>query len=142
MNLEEVKYKKIGNFVDNSIDKYRAKDNINFESMLKTYINNNGFFVVIDDNNKLIGYFDMYDMPLMKSLFVNFEESKTKTIRQLIDEGKLKLRSETVDYNEKVIDVLKKINGGSQNYYPVMREGILIGRVSKKILKEKIDELY
>jgi len=30
----------------------------------------------------------------------------------------------------------------SENYYPIIRDGGLVGRISKKIIKEKIDELY
>lgn len=142
MNLEEVKNKKIGNFADNSSDNYRGKDSITFEEMLKKYLNNTGFFVIIDDENKLKGYFDMEDIGLMKPIHDKFDDNKHKTIKQLIDEGRLKLRTSTIDYNEKVIDVLKRLSRGSQNYYPVMKEGMLIGRISRKILKEKIDELY
>jgi len=142
MGLENIKYRKIGNYVDNDIDRYRAKEDINFKQLLDIYVKNNGFFVLINEQNKPIGYLDMRDSDLIKKMINDIDDNKDKTILELKQEGKLKFRKEFIEYDERVIDVLRKLDKSLQNYYPVIKEGNLVGRISKRILKEKIDELY
>lgn len=139
---EDIINKKIGLFVENGIDKYRRNEEIKTEEMIKVYLDNNGFLIINDKDSKFIGYLDLADIEKIKILFEKIKEYRGKTIKELIQDNKINLRCEKIDYNTSLLEALMKLNRSEQNYYPVFNGEILIGRISKLILKEKIKDLY
>src|SRR3989344_4750672 len=138
----EILNKKIELFVDNGIDKYRRFDEIKIIDMIKIYLENNGFFIVMNKTSNFVGYLDLADMKKIKNIYDEINNYKNKTIKELIEDKEIILRTEKIDSNTPLIDVLKKLNMTDQNYFPIFKVDILIGRISKKILKEKIEQLY
>jgi len=138
----EILNKKIELFVDNGIDKYRRFDEIKIIDMIKIYLENNGFFIVMNKTSNFVGYLDLADMKKIKNIYDEINNYKNKTIKELIEDKEIILRTEKIDSNTPLIDVLKKLNMTDQNYFPIFKGDILIGRISKKILKEKIEQLY
>ena len=142
MKFEDIKNKKIELFVDNGIDKYRKSDDIKPKELVEVFMGNDGFFVLRNKDSNFVGYLDLADLGLIKNLVKKINDYKDKTIKELIDEGVIKLRTESIDSNFPLIDVLRKLDISNQNYFPILKEGILLGRISKKLLKEKINNLY
>ena len=138
--------KKIELFVDNAIDNYRKKEGITVREMLKIYFDNGGFFVLGDENNKTLGYLDILDMTQIKKIMEGLKEQKIDykkdTIKNLIEKNFIILREDFIDSDEKLINVLERLNSSEQIYFPVIKKGVLIGRVSKRLLREKIKDLY
>ncbi len=137
--------KKIVLFVDNGIDNYRKKDNIHIEKMLKVYLENDGFFVLGDKNNKTLGYLDILDLFQLRKILEGLKKGNInlkETIKDLLNKNLITFRINFIDSNEKLIDVTKKLDNSEQTYFPVIKNNILIGRVSKRILREKIKDLY
>lgn len=144
---QNIANKKIKLFVDNGVDRYRKEEDITIQEMLITYLENNGFFVLADKNLKFLGYLDMADIKLIKEIIEDINGSKKKynpsdKISELLKKKSIKLREETIEADTKVIDALKKLDKSEQNYFPIVEKGILLGRISKRILKEKIEDLY
>lgn len=138
--------KKIELFVDNGIDNYRRKEDITLDKMLKVYFDNEGFFVLGDENNKTIGYLDILDLDQIKKIMelLNKKEINYKkdTIKDLIQKNLIRFRVNFIDAEEKLIEVIKKMNNSEQTYFLVTKNNILIGRISKRIVVEKIKDLY
>lgn len=138
--------KKIELFVDNGIDKYRRKEDISIKDMLQIFFENEGFFVLGDDKNLTIGYLDTIDIDQIKKIIekVNKREIdyEKKTIKDLIKEKQIKFRDGFIDSNDSLGDVIERLNESEQIYFPVIKNNVLIGRVSKRILRGKIKDLY
>ncbi len=141
----DISNKKIELFADNRIDKYRTTDSITLKEMINIFFRNQGFFVLEDENHKIRGYLDMADISIIKELLDIFEKNMslyTQTINIYLKKNKIEFRTETINSEDTVINVIHKLEESKQNYFPVIKEGILIGRISKRIIKEKIDDLY
>jgi CBS domain-containing protein len=142
---KEIENKKIELFVDNGIDKYRATDKIKIIDVLSIFFDNKGFFVLEEENHKVIGYLDMSDIEEIREIMKKVSED-TKILnlsfKEYRQKYKIKLKTELINADERVIDVIKKIEKEMQNYFPVVDDGVLIGRISKRIIKEKLEELY
>ena len=65
-----------------------------------------------------------------------------KTIKDLIKEKQIKFRDGFIDSNDSLGDVIERLNESEQIYFPVIKNNVLIGRVSKRILRGKIKDLY
>ncbi|MBU2634635.1 MAG: CBS domain-containing protein [Nanoarchaeota archaeon] len=138
--------KKIELFVDNSIDNYRKKEGISVEEMIKIYLDNEGFFILGDEDNKMVGYLDVIDLDQIRKIIKGLNEKeiylKGDTIKDLIEKSLIKFRDTFIDSNEKLIEVVRKLNDSEQIYFPVIKKDTLIGRISRRILLEKIKDLY
>ena len=110
--------------------------------MISIYLDNDGFFVLIDKEYKLVGYLDLSDLSLIKQIVEDRVKNQEKTIQDLINEDKIKFRTEIIDYDTTLNEVITKLNNSNQIFFPIVKSNLLIGRVSKKILKEKIEDLY
>lgn len=139
---EDIKSKKIELFAQNGIDKYRKNEDISVLDMMQVYLENNGFILVTDKQNNFLGYLDLSDIDIIKGLFARMKDIKDKSIKELIKSKEITLRTEKISADTELIVVLKKLENIEQNYFPVFRDNILLGRVSKKIIREKIDEIY
>lgn len=142
MKFENIKNKRIEHFVDNGIDKYRKNINITISEMIKVFLDNNGFCVFKNDNSDFIGYIDLADLELITKFVKEIKTIGNKSVKDMVSDDKIKLRKETINSNESLITVLEKLNSTIQNYYPIFKKDVLIGRVSKRILKEKIKDIY
>lgn len=143
----DIRTKRIGLFVENGISRYIKNDKITLKEMITTYLENNGFFALGDDKLNLIGYLDISDLQIIKDLLEKIEKKdpeykEESLLKDLITKQLIDFRKETINPNEKLIDVLKKLDNSEQNYFPIVENNILLGRISKKILKEKIEALY
>ena len=141
-----LKNKKIELFVENSIDNYRKKEEISIREMLKVYFDSEGFFVLKDEKDKTIGYLDILDLfqlkkiiELLKKKDLNYSKD---TVKDLKKKDLINFREDYINYDEKLIDVIEKLDNSEQTYFPVLKKGVLIGRVSKRIIREKLKELY
>ena len=105
----EILNKKIELFVDNGIDKYRRFDEIKIIDMIKIYLENNGFFIVMNKTSNFVGYLDLADMKKIKNIYDEINNYKNKTIKELIEDKEIILRTEKIDSNTPLIDVLKKL---------------------------------
>ena len=142
MILKEIKNKKIELFVENEIDRYKKNLTISPVEMVETYLNSEGFIVFVNIDNKFIGYLEKSDINKLSEIINNQNSSLIKNIKQLLDDNKLKLKEDYIDYSEKLINVLNKLNNSPQIFFPVIKNNYLIGRVSKDKLKKRIDEIY
>lgn len=145
--IRNIRNKKIGLFVDNGVSKYMNQDTIELKDMIRIYLENHGFFVLIDNEFNLKGYLDLADLQNIKEIIekMNGGDSnykKDKLLSEMIKDELIKLRTETINSNEKLIDVLKKLDSSDQNYFPVIEGDTLLGRISRKIIEEKIGEIY
>lgn len=143
----DIQNKKIKLFVENGVDKYRRNDKITLKEMIKIYLENYGFFILANDKLDLIEYLDMVDLPMIRKIIGKMEGNNSeydgnKPLSELIKKQLIKFRNETINADMKLIDVLRRLDNSEQNYFPVVENGILLGRVSKRILKEKLDEIY
>lgn len=137
----DIENKKIELFVENGIDKYRRCDDIKLMELIKVFLDNNGFIIFMNKDSKFIGYLDLADIEIIKKFFME-KEDKSKKISDFIKENKINLRKEKIDSDTPLIDVLKKLDTNTQNYFPVFRGDILLGRISKIIISDKIKDLY
>jgi hypothetical protein len=145
MISDEILNKQIGDFVDNDIDSYRSTEEILFQKFLLMYLEKNGFFVIHNENKKPLKYLDTFDISQLKKIFDemnNNNSSILETIKLLDLSDKLKYRDEFVNYTDTIKSVLLKFQNNNQIFYPVIKEGYLVGRVSKEIIKNKINRLY
>ena len=140
MTIADLKNKKIEYFVDNGIDRYRRKNSAKVGDMIKIYLDNNGFFVLMDEEFKFVGYLDVVDADSIKKLLDNYNSYKDKTIQEILDSKELLLRVKTIEANTSVIETIEKLDCSKQIYFPVVKNGFLVGRVSKDILKKKLEE--
>jgi hypothetical protein len=141
---QDLNNKKIELFADNGIDNYRKDDSISIGKMIEIYLANDAFFVLGKDS-VTDGYLDLADLDQIKKLVEGIKNNQIKRedkIKDLKNEWRLTFRNEFVDSNEKLSDVIDKINGSQQKYFPVIKSKVLIGRVSKEIIRKKINELY
>jgi CBS domain-containing protein len=142
----QINNKKIELFVDNGIDNYRKGEETTVGELLRTYFDNEGFFVLGDEGKKPKGYIDSSDIMQITAIIDASEEETVDymndTIKALINKDLINLREDFIDSNEKLIEVIEKLNNSNQTYFPVLKKDILIGRVSKKLLREKIKDLY
>lgn len=134
--------KKVELFVDNGIDKYRKCDDISVKEMLNIFFENQGFFVLEEKDHKIKGYLDMADMDIFKKIIDEFDAVNKLTVKEYVKKESLRLRSMIIKSDETVLQVLKKIEKEEQNYFPVVENDILIGRISKRIIQDKIGDLY
>lgn len=145
--VKDIRNKKIELFVDNGIGRYMRKDTLKLKEMINIYLENNGFFILIGDEFNLKGYLDLADLQIIKDIIKKMDDGVSdykpdKPISKIIKEGLIELRTETISSDDKLIDVLKKLDGSDQNYFPVIEGGVLLGRISRKIIEENIEEIY
>ena len=141
MRLGDIKNKKIELFADNGIDNYRKTEEITIKELLKMYLENDGFFILEDKNHSVLGYLDAADLDKIKKL-IEDPKVHSKTIKDIKNSKKILLREEYIQANETIAEVISKIEKSGQKFFPIIKNGVLIGRISKSILKRKIKDLY
>jgi hypothetical protein len=139
-----IKNKKIELFVDNGIDGYRRTDEATLLDLGEVYVKNRGFFVLADSNYKTIGYLDLRDLESVSRLIEGFRTDINLAKKKIKEKGGnyLTFRTDFISHDEKLIDVVKRLNQQNQNYIPVVKNNILIGRVSREILRKKFKDLF
>lgn len=139
IEAHQILKKEIGLFVENNIDAYRGTPDIIFREMLDMFFNNDGFFVLQEENNK-ISYLDVSDVEKIKRLISQdhqIYEKKLKDIDLNI------FNNYCIKSVESVESVLQQLKTSNQTYFPIINlYNKLIGRVSIKFLKNRIDNIY
>ena len=142
MKSIDVQNYEISFFVENGSRRYQNNDNITFLEFFNIYLNANGFFVLIDKDNKPIKYIEINNIDEIENL-LDEKKNHSITIKELIDDKKLNFKDDFINESEKLFSVLDKLGKSNQKYYPVInKDGELIGRVSKENIKMKLNKLF
>jgi len=141
VDANQILKKEVGLFIENNIDSYRSNSNkIKFINMMKKFFDNDGFFVLCKSDGEVEGYIDTVNLPEITKLIDNNEKIFDKKISDI--DQKI-FNKYLVNRTESVKSVLEELHKSNQTFFPVVNsQNQLIGRVSIKILKEKIDKIY
>ena len=138
VNTSLILKKEVGLFIENNIDNYRLEEKgLNFQKMLKTFLDNE-FVVITSEDRTVKGYLDVSDANKIKTLIDNKVPLSTD-----FSELDLELNQEMFRSKTPVKVVLESLKKNKQQYLPILtQDRKLIGRVSIKIIKNKINKLY
>ena len=140
--------KEVGLFIERGIDNYTVTSDMKLWQIKHKYFteNNGGFLVLINEHRKPIGYLELSDLNMLNticSISLKYSEDLLlKKIDELKKDRIIKFREDFVEAEETVESVLNKLNNKNRTYFPVTRDGFLVGRFSKRILRDKLDKLY
>jgi len=135
-DAKEIFKKPIGYFLERGIDNFRIDSEKTINDLLKVYFENGGF-VVVCYNNLVSGYLDVSDTAHVRKLAESSLKTKIKTSRLLQLNSHFVLRSESIN------SVIDQLNVHNRVFFPVVdNRGHLRGRVSKGIIRDKIDQIY